>query len=373
MKLLRSISKLGVFIGILLISISSLLLFIENNPSPTVPIKENQISEANTSTNILVEDINTENTTPQKTLKESAWIPNWAFDIGFESLKNNSNIDIANPVLYTISEDGSVVNRGVSEEDIEDLVSYTRGSNIEVVPTIAAFNSDNIKKSLDSKSSENIYTLLSEIERFGFDGVDIDYEMIDLNDEEQYFIFLQNLSRELKTRNKILSVTVFPQWENASYIYHPDTVAVQNYQKIGEIADQIRIMTYDYTPQNSELAGPIAPINWVAKVIDYATKHIPKEKIWMGIHLYGYQWTPTQTIGLTYTTVEQTFSNSNINNVFLEEIGEGFAEFGCYEGERCTMYYQTKQGIQDRKNIAKEYGIAGVSYWKLGGELDILK
>jgi len=38
-----------------------------------------------------------------------------------------------------------------------------------------------------------------------------------------------------------------------------------------------------------------------------------------------------------------------------------------------TAYFQTPKGVEMRRDIAKEYGIAGVAYWRLGGELDILK
>jgi hypothetical protein len=100
---------------------------------------------------------------------------------------------------------------------------------------------------------------------------------------------------------------------------------------------------------------------------------IPKEKIWLGIHLYGYEWKPTQTVALTYTTIEKTLSTPSINGSYLKDIGEGYTEFGCEGNNRCVMYYQTQQGVQDRRDIAKEYGIAGVSYWRLGGELGLLR
>jgi spore germination protein YaaH len=109
-------------------------------------------------------------------------------------------------------------------------------------------------------------------------------------------------------------------------------------------------------------------------VLDYAIDTIPKEKIWLGVHLYGYQWSSDRTIAFTYTTTEASFINDpNIKNIFKEDIGEGYAEFNCSDGFVCKAYFQTPRGVEMRRDIAEEYGIAGIAYWRLGSELDILK
>ena len=57
---------------------------------------------------------------------------------------------------------------------------------------------------------------------------------------------------------------------------------------IGNVADQVRIMTYEYHWSTSD-AG--APVDWVDQVLSFARSVIPAHKIMEGVPLYGYDWT----------------------------------------------------------------------------------
>jgi spore germination protein YaaH len=310
-------------------------------------------------------------------LRESGWIPNWGYDLGYESLINNEGIiDTVMPVLYTVNSSGHIVSRDISDSKISKLMTYCTNNNIRVIPTIGSYDFDSISALLATEDSYGIQidTIVSEIEKHCFDGIDLDFEMIRTSDKDNFLNFIQKLSSELEKEDKILSVTLFAQWENAEYKDHQETRSVQDYTEVGKYVDEVRIMAYDYTLQSSKTPGPVAPIDWMRNVLDYATDTIPKEKIWLGVHLYGYQWSSDRTVAFTYTTTEASFINDlNINNIFKEDIGEGYAEFNCSDGFVCKAYFQTPKGVEMRKDLAKKYGIAGVAYWRLGGELDLLK
>jgi spore germination protein YaaH len=372
MKTIRILSIIGLIIGILLVVPSSILFFTNRNKSENDDLIIEEIEEEPYEEKEDTEEVEGEE---EIVLKESGWIPNWAFDLGFESLKNNYGIiDTVTPVLYSVDKSGNVISRGVSDVKINNLLEYCKENNIRVIPTVGSYDFESMKSALSSQESytKNINTIVTEIEKYGFDGIDLDYEMISTTEKENYILFLKSLKTELSKRNKVLSVTVFAQWENATYQDHPETRLVQNYEEIGGTADEVRIMAYDYTYHYQKSPAPVGPINWIRDVLDYATKYIPKEKIWLGVHLYAYQWTSGKIVALTYTSVSSVLSNPSILEIFKEDIGEGYAEYGC-DGGQCIIYYQNNQGVQMRRDIAKEYGIAGVTYWRLGGELDILK
>ena len=62
-----------------------------------------------------------------------------------------------------------------------------------------------------------------------------------------------------------------------------------NYRLLGAAADYVFLMTYEW----GYTYGPpmaVAPLNQVTRVVDYALSEIPKEKIWMGMPNYGYDW-----------------------------------------------------------------------------------
>jgi spore germination protein YaaH len=392
MKTANKLPIIGFVVGLILV-LTSITLFVvfrtevdditsstpstQNNYKPANVNDVEKFQEVESETNQENEEIEEEEKTENIELKKSGWIPNWGFDLGYESLINNEGIiDTVMPVLYTVNSSGNVVSRGVSDSKIAKLMTYCTENNITVLPTVGSYDFDSMSASLATKDSytKQINTIISEIEKYDFDGIDLDYEMIRTSDKNNFLRFIQELSTELDKKDKILSVTVFPQWKDATYKDHQETRAVQDYTEVGKYADEVRIMAYDYTLQSSKTPGPIAPVNWMREVLDYATDTIPKEKIWLGVHLYGYQWSSDRTIAFTYTTTEASFINDpSINNIFKEDIGEGYAEFNCDDGYLCKAYFQTPRGVEMRRNIAEEYGIAGIAYWRLGSELDILK
>lgn len=377
MKILKLLSIFGILLGISLISLSIYLLTLKEE-TPVKPDTEisqdNQIEEVNEEENITEEVIVEEESVE---LLESGWIPNWTFDTGITSLENNIDIiDEVNPVLYTINSDGSLGGRNVSEKNIQQLQAIANENSILVIPTIGSYDFDSTTSLLNSTSAykANISSLVSEIEKYDFDGIDLDYEQVQSKYKDAYILYLTELKEQLSKKEKILSVTVFPQWENGEYSKNKETVIVQNYEEIGKIADRVKIMAYDYTDSTSAKPGPIGPISWIEDVLKYAIKKIPKEKVYLGVHLYAYEWIGTEVKALTYASVKNILDSGSISSSFIEDIGEGYAKFSCVNGTKtCEMYFQNKEGIDIRRELAKEYGIQGISYWRLGQELDILK
>jgi spore germination protein YaaH len=388
MKATKTLPIIGMAFGSSIILLSLAFMFL-THPTPNNGDsldKENLYESVNINTLDTVEekveaqkDISKkseEEVTPY-VLKESGWIPNWGFDLGLESLETNLEIiDTALPVLYTVDKAGNVVSRGVSEVKIRELLSFCRENNMRVIPTIGSYDFESTASAFknDTSYQKQVDKIIAEIEKYDFDGIDLDYEMVNSSYRENFLKFLKELSEELKKRDKILSVTVFAKWEDAKYTDHQETRAVQDYSEIAKYADEIRIMAYDYTLQSSKIPGPIAPIGWIRDVLDYAVEKIPREKTWLGVHLYGYQWSSDRTIAFTYTTALSAIVNDpNIEYVYKEDLAETYSAFNCGDGYTCKAYFQSPEGITTRRRLAEEYKLAGISYWRLGGELDLLK
>ena len=308
-------------------------------------------------------------------IKESAWMPPWYFNESFESLKGYVGIlDTVNPVFYGVNANGTLLNRKPNEDVVSTFLQYCIENEIRVIPTVGSYSYDTTNSvfATESKYKQHIENILTEVDKYDFDGIDIDYENIRKEKKDNYIFFLRELGRELSQREKILSVAVFAQWgDDISYESHADTIFAQDYSLIGEIADEVRIMTYDYTLPSSTTPGPIGPIDWMEDVIEYSITKIPKEKIWLGIHLYGYRWKDSEATAFTPATYKSIVENPNINTEFKEDVGEGYAQYSC-DGTTCYLYFQSKEGINLRRELAKEYELAGVSYWSIGRDDGLL-
>lgn len=192
----------------------------------------------------------------------------------------------------------------------------------------------------------------------------------------------------------MLSVTVLPQWGyQVSYQLLPQTRKVQNLKRIGKIADQVRIMAYDYTPSKALQPGPIAPQWWVEKVIQHCLKEIPKQKLILGIHLYSYEWRlkqqklsvfqPDWTLNKMGGTRAKSFEqpivlkilkrrkktpeSSNEDSTFSYSVRKSDGSI-----EWRLLQYPTQQSVKAKINLAKKYQLSGVYFWQIKGGENLL-
>lgn len=301
---------------------------------------------------------------------QSAWIPSFDFENGLKSLEARKDIiREVNPVLYGVNNDGTLLNRKPTEEALKSFLQYCKLEGIKVIPTIGSYDFRIMGSVMQSDVyiDKHVQEIINEINKYGYDGIDIDYERIRTSERDGYLAFLRKLKTELEKINKELSVTVFAKTRDNTQ----DTLYAQDWIEIGKIADKVRIMAYDYTLQTSTIPGPIGPIDWIEEVLAYAEGKIPKEKTILGIHLYAYLWKEEKASALTYSAVLNILKN--VKGEHNAEIGEGYAEYKCSDGSRCILFYQTPEGVKERINIANKYNLAGVSYWRLGGEEKLLE
>ncbi len=321
----------------------------------------------------------------EEDIKQIGWIPPWDYNNAVNSLKNfESSFHSTSPVTFQINADGSLKSR--LDPNLNELKEIRKEKGIKIIPTISNFDWKLMKGIYDNPTNtqRHITEILKAVKAYDYDGIDLDYESLSIENKESFLKFVETLSTELKKDDKILSVTVLPKWgESVHYTSFAETRRVQDWKVLAGHADQIRIMAYDFTPASSSTDGPIAPIKWIERILDYAKETIPKEKTWLGIHLYGYEWvmptrdakeTQVSTNAYTYDSVKsKVLSHSYVDSKYDETFQEGYATYTCLENSFCILYYATPESVQARKKMAHEYGIAGVSYWRLGGEGELIR
>lgn len=178
----------------------------------------------------------------------------------------------------------------------------------------------------------------------------------------------------------------------------PETRQVQDWTRIAEYVDEIRIMAYDFTFSKAKYPGPIAPTHWIEDVLEYGVSKVEPEKLVLGMHLYSYEWWRIEGD----EEVDLSLEKDTLKNIILEESDvrsytyetvktalekyEGditkyqsenfFSYTRTYEDtgktEERVLVYIDPEGIREREELAKEYGLKGVAYWRLGGEGDLI-
>lgn len=206
------------------------------------------------------------------------------------------------------------------------------------------------------------------MDRKGYLGLDFDFEYLGPENREPYNEFLRRASERLKQRNYLLSSALAPKLsdEQVGILYEG-----HDYAAHGQIVDFIFFMTYEW----GWSGGPpmaVSPINQVRKVMNYAISRVPKNKIMMGIPLYGYDWTLPYVPGGKFARAissQQAISlaarygvNINYNTVSQAPLFNYTDE----QGKQHEVWFDDARSIQAKFNLVKELGIRGFFYWVLG-------
>lgn len=323
-----------------------------------------------------------------------AWLPYWGMEEGKQSLRKDHPLNDLSPVWYEVNQDGSLQTKIKASAGF--LKQTAHQQNLRLMPSIAIFDYKHLAKviGVPENQKRHIDSIVSEVEKHQFDGVDIDYEAIAIENKDNYFHFLEALAARLHANKKKLSVTVLSKWgDHVNYPLFPQTRKVQDWSRIAKLADEVRIMAYDYTMATSTYPGPIAPNHWVESVLTYATSQMPSHKIILGIHLYGFEWSSNDLKHLTFQPVIDTnplrkqrvrsYTSKVIQNILSSNKGSLKSHAGesifRYQREDSSgnlqhraLVFPSQRGVTDKVKLAHRFGIKGVYFWRIGSEAKLL-
>ena len=325
----------------------------------------------------------------------TGWIPDYDIPNGLATLKEQSSVfKGVSPVWFYAQEDGSLKETLYSNGP--ELTNFASEKNFDLVPSIALFDAPTFSKVLNSEDLIN--THVSNIVNMTVDnnykGIDLDYEALYLADKDKFFDFLKKLSDQLHSKSKILSFTVLPKWgDNIDYPALAQTRRVEDYKRIADLSDEFRVMTYEFSGRKSPLAGPLAPLKWMEYTIKYMINlGIPRDKILLGVPTYSYDWSerplaaddldlinwydvikqnsnPSLEDGVAYFNkqINQVRNNYDLTETFNDAWGEVIGRYN-FKGTNRIIVFPNEESFKLRKQLAADYGIKGITYWRIGGE-----
>lgn len=278
-------------------------------------------------------------------------------------------IDELLPFSYGYNEDGSLI----MMNDERLLMTAKRfGKRIRMVITPLdrneRFNNQLVayllsNQDIQEKLIENILVTMREKE---YGGLDIDFEFIPGEYREAYVAFIAETRERLNQEGYEVSVAVPPKIsdDQPGLLYEGI-----DYQQIGEVADSVFLMTYEWGYRY----GPpmaVAPIPSVRRVLDYAVSVIPPEKIDMGIPNYAYDWPLPyirgQTVAQTIGNVEAVWRAGYYGvEIQFDEVAKAPYFNYIADGIEHVVWFEDVRSIQEKYNLIAEYGFKGGGYWNL--------
>lgn len=288
-----------------------------------------------------------------------------------------------------------------------------RAAGLSVLPAIADGSGKGRMASVladPAKRAGHVADLVNLVMSGGYDGLDLDYEVFAFSDgraswaatQPNWTAFVTELANALHAQGKLLSVTIPPPCNTAGACGGTNGYFVYNLPAIGQVADRVRIMTYDFHVGS---AGPIAPLPWVTTVMTHAASVAPAGKLSVGIPSYGRVWTqrtggkyqlsgtcPTSGTAYTQLTKSSSFTANDmptqlaaagvdLSTVQYDQASqESTVTFpkqvtwtdGNGVQQTCTAqrvaWWVGSQGALARMQLVPQLGLHSAAFWTIGGE-----
>lgn len=341
----------------------------------------------------------------------TGWIPYYSMKTALPDVLNN--IDLIKEVMpfwYTLKFNGKSKEAVVTDlyapanpsVPISEPLNALRNAGLAIIPTITDGTDKLVLAGLlknPTARTQIVTAIMNLVRTNNYDGIDLDFEgfaFVDGNTTwtstaPSWVAFVKELSTALRAEKKVLSVST-------PYVLNPKDAQkgyyVYDWAAIADYIDKLRIMTYDYSVSK---VGPLGPITWAERTVQYAVSIMPASKIFVGVPGYGRDWV-TAVAGVCPANVVNTIKPGAKAATFVmrdavslaatygavptydEKFGEmTFSYQKVYNGTTATglatsctanrtAWYQDARGWALRAALVTKYRIGGITAWTLGME-----
>ena len=207
--------------------------------------------------------------------------------------------------------------------------------------------------------TKTIDSIMRVIDEQGFDGINLDFELVPAHHKDNLTAFVTELYKRMKDKKKTLIVSVFPKVDVDESVH-----GAYDYDALSKQSDYLQIMAYDRQWATSE-AGAIAPIGWFEENLKYAIEHGGGAgKVIIGLSLYGYDWggkAEAETVTYVDATVRAEKAGAQVQ---FDETDK--APYFIYDDHE--VWFEDERSMNAKLDVIAKYNPAGIALWRLGQE-----
>ena len=284
-------------------------------------------------------------------------------DTIYEVTNKTKNLNVISPTWFKLCDNEG----GFTSFATESYVKTAHDMGMEVwalVENIEYKDSIDMFAILSSTTTRKVLIdgLIAEVQAYGIDGINVDFEQISMDCGEHYVQFIRELSVPCRELGIVLSVD---NYVPTGYTDHYDR------KEQGVFADYVIIMGYDEHYAGSTVAGSVASIDFVEEGIERTVAEVPAEKVINAVPFYTRIWetgpdgVSSQAVGMDMA--EEYVANHNIAVEWNEATCQNYGEYT--KGDTLyQVWLEDEESIRVKLNIMQKYGIGGVASWRLGFE-----
>ncbi len=315
-------------------------------------------------------------------------------------------LTIVNYAFFYPLADGSIVGRnpagdsllldGVGRPSGNGLVALAHRHGVKVLPSLGGWEESHHFPAVAASAQKRgafARACVELIERYGFDGIDIDWEFpgyADHNGTPDDRVNFTSLLRQTKD-----SLTALGKRNNKQYLLTAalpaGAAALKEYEieKVADILDMLNIMTYDFNGSWSPKSGHNAPLfasnavdlerNIDASLMLYAERlRLPLSKINLGVPFYGHTYTGCQSMNAPHSGPDTVHFSPH--GAFYYDIRKIVtAENRRWDTRAKVPYlvipewktvisYDDEESVREKARYAKHKNVRGLIIWEITGD-----
>jgi spore germination protein YaaH len=250
------------------------------------------------------------------------------------------------------------------------IVTWAQDRNVKVLPRFNCQATSMVHRILTDPSVRAAWLdgMVAAVDRYGYDGVNLDLEAAAAADRGAMTAFVAELAGRLHAKGKLLSQAVSAK--TADVPNHPRSTAF-DYAELAKYDDTVFVMAWGVHWATGS-PGAQDDITWVHQVADYVASQPRKEKFVMGTMLYGMDWpsgggSAHPASGRYYDDITALSARYGATPDFNPTADSWRLRYTDDAGTPHEVWYSDAAAAGDRMQLARERGL-GIGFWRLGQE-----
>ena len=217
-----------------------------------------------------------------------------------------------------------------------------------------------------NKRSQIIDEIVETIMHENYTGVNLDIEGLGLSRladspgdvKEDYVFFVAELRQRLEDEYQLI-LTVPP----ANSVY-----GGYDYYRLGELADEVIVMAYDY--HDRTLPSATAPIPLVEDGLQQLVEMVPAEKVVLGLRLPAVRYAEmTDGWRITHPYLHSVYDMIEERELLMkwDEIAKvNYVAFQDEEGHENIIFMESERSLIEKWRLVHRYELKGAALWRFG-------
>ena len=281
-------------------------------------------------------------------------------------------IDVLSPGWYDANADGSIT--GYARRDVIDAA---HAGGVAVIPLVVNKDVDpdvaHAVLSDPARRAALARNLVDEAKTYGYAGFQLDFEQVPWTDRDLLTALVQDCADVFHQAGLNLSIAVIPRLPGDAGAsgtlldYFRQWSGAYDFAALARAADFLSFMTYDehngVTPP-----GPVSGTPWMRQALEFSLQGVPPEKATLGLPTYYHDWTGigrlTSSSYADAMTLAQDHGATPALDATEEEMHFGYTARGIQH----ELWIQSPETLRRKLPLMYEYGLKGISVWRLGFE-----